>query len=672
MGAEKLINLLAQKQGDVPDSTFSKSLGFSIVQWGLIKNGKRGISADFLGAVGRVYPDLRGAINDYLWGELPPSETKASPGREDQDKPGLQGTAKPAESPAVAAGDPRDPKPSQPDPVGEADGGTVKDEPGGGPGETAAFPTDTMEPPGTPEAADLNQSATLTSASSNQEAPLSPCTQCMKKHSGNYFVYFCGAKAYDPSQPELFPPLQNMEEPSGHGSAVDSPPTRHTQPQALPPETGTQAPPPLQGNAGIGPEACRQQATPPGSAPLAETGRLGEAGVEVLAADEKEDAKIKFDVQVSGLNKPQCTVHVEYEPAFMNHLAFYGEAISVSGYRSYFGLISKQKYNLEDVKRFAQEFANELVKMRGLPAKQRAKYTSRVKLPEPISICRPWGEGYACEKCGHRVSDMLCPGCFKEGFNRWIPRGYECTLTECSFPCARLSHEWNSTNSVSTPRVPVNNVAGDSLPGEGARDIGEAPGDPSPQPSPANVPEAAIAFVEAASPSPEKEPPLRIFRIRNNKTHEWWEGSATHPGRAIVLTGFPAEECWIRERSPAYGWMTPHELKGAKSAAELMPSTTRGVLGRFLTPQPVVSQTEADALEAAKRRFITVAPPASSPAPTAGDGQEHDYKVLELIEEAKRRPDLLADIKKLFPVNAARGRGRPKNEEGPQAQAGLV
>jgi len=54
---------------------------------------------------------------------------------------------------------------------------------------------------------------------------------------------------------------------------------------------------------------------------------------------------------------------------------------------------------------------------------------------------------------------------------------------------------------------------------------------------------------------------MKLYRVMNKTTKDWWEGGANSAAEAIKRAGWPAEESWIRERSHrgAGGWRKPKE-----------------------------------------------------------------------------------------------------------------
>jgi hypothetical protein len=46
----------------------------------------------------------------------------------------------------------------------------------------------------------------------------------------------------------------------------------------------------------------------------------------------------------------------------------------------------------------------------------------------------------------------------------------------------------------------------------------------------------------------------RLFRVRNNKTNNWWEGMASDDAHACRLAGWRYEDCYIRLKSTNGGW----------------------------------------------------------------------------------------------------------------------
>lgn len=53
----------------------------------------------------------------------------------------------------------------------------------------------------------------------------------------------------------------------------------------------------------------------------------------------------------------------------------------------------------------------------------------------------------------------------------------------------------------------------------------------------------------------------RIFRVRNNRTHKWWEGPAFDTQGACDQAGWLLAECYVRVQSlvGAGGWKKPEE-----------------------------------------------------------------------------------------------------------------
>ena len=49
---------------------------------------------------------------------------------------------------------------------------------------------------------------------------------------------------------------------------------------------------------------------------------------------------------------------------------------------------------------------------------------------------------------------------------------------------------------------------------------------------------------------------MHIFRIRNNKTNEWWEGAARDDHHACEMAGWRYEDCYIRVKTKngSGGW----------------------------------------------------------------------------------------------------------------------
>ena len=44
------------------------------------------------------------------------------------------------------------------------------------------------------------------------------------------------------------------------------------------------------------------------------------------------------------------------------------------------------------------------------------------------------------------------------------------------------------------------------------------------------------------------------FRIRNNKTNEWWDGMAVDDVDACMIAGWNYEDCYIRVKTQSGGW----------------------------------------------------------------------------------------------------------------------
>ncbi|GAI70496.1 unnamed protein product [marine sediment metagenome] len=54
---------------------------------------------------------------------------------------------------------------------------------------------------------------------------------------------------------------------------------------------------------------------------------------------------------------------------------------------------------------------------------------------------------------------------------------------------------------------------------------------------------------------------LRVFRIYNTATREWWEGEAGSAWEACAKAGWDPVSCWVREKTykGAGGWKSPED-----------------------------------------------------------------------------------------------------------------
>jgi len=71
----------------------------------------------------------------------------------------------------------------------------------------------------------------------------------------------------------------------------------------------------------------------------------------------------------------------------------------------------------------------------------------------------------------------------------------------------------------------------------------------------------------------EEKEKKQWFRIRNNKTNEWWDGMATDDYQACAAAGWQYEDCYIRVKTKngCGGWGKFRKEKKINTNAE--PST---------------------------------------------------------------------------------------------------
>lgn len=61
---------------------------------------------------------------------------------------------------------------------------------------------------------------------------------------------------------------------------------------------------------------------------------------------------------------------------------------------------------------------------------------------------------------------------------------------------------------------------------------------------------------------------MPLYRIMNRVTREWWEGSAASAQEACKEAGWMIGDCWVRERTPLYGWKKPGEIQPQETEIE--------------------------------------------------------------------------------------------------------
>jgi len=55
------------------------------------------------------------------------------------------------------------------------------------------------------------------------------------------------------------------------------------------------------------------------------------------------------------------------------------------------------------------------------------------------------------------------------------------------------------------------------------------------------------------------EEKLKTYRIQNQVTKEWWKGKAYSAPEACCAAGWQIGNCYIKVRTPRYGWGKPKE-----------------------------------------------------------------------------------------------------------------
>ena len=55
------------------------------------------------------------------------------------------------------------------------------------------------------------------------------------------------------------------------------------------------------------------------------------------------------------------------------------------------------------------------------------------------------------------------------------------------------------------------------------------------------------------------EEKLKTYKIQNQVTKEWWKGKAYSAPEACYAAGWQIGNCYIKVRTPRYGWGKPKE-----------------------------------------------------------------------------------------------------------------